>query len=88
MEKRVWERRMTNVLVESYEVCDKCQERIPTTNIYEVNDFKLSHRVGSSYPDAGYAEVSYVDLCPGCATELFQLLEINGYRVNVKDEEY
>lgn len=69
------------VVVESYSLCDKCNEKIKTDN-YDAFECEFSHKTGSSYPDGGSGNLQELELCQKCAVELVELLRQNGYRVN------
>lgn len=88
MKKRVYERRLTNVLTESYELCDKCNKRVPEPDNYRVCKFTLEYEVGSEYPGEKNTDIAYIDLCPECVVELLALLESDGYRINERSESY
>lgn len=76
-ERRVQE---VKVVVESYSLCDKCNEKIKTDN-YDAFECEFTHKTGSSYPDGGSGSIQEMELCQKCAVEFVELLRQNGYRV-------
>lgn len=48
--------------------CDSCGEEI-REDTYEVNEVKVSHKTGHSYPEGGSGEKIIVDLCGKCFDE-------------------
>ena len=76
-EKQVKE---VEVTVESYTLCDKCNERIKTGS-YDSFECEFTHKTGSSYPGGGSGELQSMQLCQKCADECVELLRANGYRV-------
>lgn len=80
-EKQVKE---VEVTIESYNLCDKCNEKIETRG-YDAFEFELKHRTGSSYPDAGFGEIEEMELCAKCAVTCIQLLRDNGYKIPKSD---
>lgn len=69
-----------DVTIESYTLCDKCNERIKTDS-YDAFECEFIHKTGSSYPGGGSGEKQEMELCQKCAVELVDLLRANGYRV-------
>jgi NMD protein affecting ribosome stability and mRNA decay len=70
-----------DVTIESYTLCDKCNEKIKTGS-YDSFECEFIHKTGSSYPEGGSGEQQEMELCQKCAVELVDLLRANGYRVN------
>ena len=68
------------VIIESYHLCDKCNQKIITGD-YDAFECYLSHKTGDSYPEGGSGELQEMELCKNCAVDLFSLLLDNGYRV-------
>lgn len=75
------EKRMMEVTVVNYFLCDKCSVKI-TKDHFDAFEFELVLKTGSAYPEGGSGETSEIHLCKVCAPELFTLLEENGYAVN------
>ena len=83
-EKKVKE---VEVTVESYTLCDKCNERIKTGS-YDYFECGFTYKTGSSYPEGGSGELQSMQLCPKCADECVELLRANGYRVTDSEWEW
>lgn len=75
------------VIVENYNLCDKCNVRIGS-GIYDAFNFELEHKTGSRYPEGGSGDVEKVELCHKCADDCMQLLKDNGYRINKSEWDY
>lgn len=75
------EKQFKEVIVEAYDLCDKCNQKITKGN-FDAFDFELVLKTGSAYPEGGSGETDEVHLCSECAPELFGLLKKKGYRVN------
>lgn len=73
------------VTIESYSLCDKCNEKIITEDNYDSFECEFIHKTGSSYPEGGSGEKQEMELCQKCAVELVVLLRENGYRVSDSD---
>lgn len=69
------------VILESYYLCDKCNEKIETKG-YDAFEFELSYKTGYNYIEGGNGEKKEMELCPKCADDCIQLLKNNGYRIN------
>jgi hypothetical protein len=69
-----------DVTIESYTLCDKCNEKIKTGR-YNAFKCEFIHKTGSSYPEGGSGEKQEMELCQNCAVKLVDLLRANGYRV-------
>ena len=48
--------------------CDMCGREIKR-EAYSAEEVKIKHRTGSSYPEGGVGETTYVDLCGKCFDE-------------------
>ena len=70
-----------DVTIESYTLCDKCNEKIKKEDSYDAFECEFIHKTGSSYPEGGSGEKQEMELCQKCAVELVALLRTNGYRV-------
>lgn len=79
-------RRVREVVVESYNLCDKCNEIISIGN-YDAFEFKLEYTTGDSYPEGGSGDKKEMELCSKCANDCIQLLKANGYRINESEWE-
>ena len=75
------EKKIVEVTVLTMYVCDKCDEDVGNYG-FEVSEFELTHKTGTSYPECGSGEYQEVHLCKSCAEGLFDLLKENGYRIN------
>ena len=75
------------VIIESYNLCDKCNQEIETEN-YEDFQCDVIHRSGNRYPDSSYGTTEKVELCQKCAIDLIILLKENGYRVEKSEYDY
>lgn len=73
-----------NVVVESYTLCDKCNEKI-VKDAYDAFDFTFEHKTGTSYPEGGSGEQDEMDLCDKCSKELVEFLRAKGYRITTKE---
>jgi len=73
-----------DVTIDSYDLCDKCNQKIETRGS-SAFDFKLTFQTGSSYPEGGSGNTRSVDLCENCAHDLMRMLEREGYRVNFSE---
>lgn len=76
-----------DVIIESYRLCDKCNDKIKITT-YDSFEFKLEYRTGNSYPEGGGGEDKKMELCDKCADDCIQLLKDNGYRINDSEWDY
>ena len=68
------------VTIESYTLCDKCNEKIKTGS-YDSFKCEFTHKTGSSCPEGGSGELQELQLCQKCAVECVKLIRENGYRV-------
>jgi len=73
--------KVVDVVVESYHLCDKCNEKIHSS-CYDAFEFDLEYKTGSSYPEGGNGEKREMELCSKCADDCIKLLKDNGYRIN------
>lgn len=69
------------VIIESYNLCDKCNERI-TKGYYDAFSFELEYVTGDTYPDGSDTKTQTIELCKTCAEDCMKLLKENGYRIN------
>jgi hypothetical protein len=69
------------VVTESYNLCDKCNEEIQTPG-FDAFEFELEYRTGETYPECGSGDKKEMELCAKCADDCIQLLKNNGYRIN------
>ncbi len=68
--------------------CDMCKGEIKT-GCFEVNEVEISHEHGSVYPDSGYTDTNFIDLCGKCFQEkLIPWLKNQGCEVQTKETEY
>lgn len=67
--------------------CDWCDKDVENDNLYEINDFSLDqNRAENCYPDGGGNGVEKtVDLCLGCQDKLFELLQTQGVKIQVRE---
>lgn len=77
-EKRIVEQ---EIVIESYTVCDRCNEKI-VKNGFDQFHCRIEYKTGFQYPEGGNGDISTVDLCQDCADDLITLLKENGYRIN------
>ena len=68
--------------------CDWCKKDFKTegefndqSDSYDVEDFKLTWRIGSNYPEGGSGELCLVELCFECRAKLKELLIANGITI-------
>lgn len=87
MKIRKTEMRLTEVPTESYELCDKCGEKI-TMDAYDAFEFDFEYKIGQAYPEGGGGEKYTLDLCIDCAKKVIILLEQNGFRVQHSEWDY
>lgn len=78
------EKKLIDVTVENYSLCDKCNEEI-IVHGYDAFECELKYKIGTSYPDGGNSEDKEMELCQKCAINLFQLLKENNYRITEKE---
>lgn len=76
-----------DVIVEDYNICDKCDKRIKKDSSWDVFNCEFVHKTGEVYPEGGSGEEQTMELCQDCAKEFITLLHTNGYRVNHSDWE-
>ena len=69
------------VIIEKYNLCDKCNEEIEREDSYDAFICEFIHKTGMSYQEGGGGEKQEMELCQKCAVELVALLRQNGYRV-------
>lgn len=69
------------VTIESYTLCDKCNEKIEMKDGYDSFKCEFIHTTGNSYPEVGSGENQEMELCQKCAVKLVVLLRENGYRI-------
>lgn len=79
--KKEKQMKLVEVTVDSYTLCDKCNEKIKKDS-YDAFECEFIHKTGSSYPEGGSGEKQEMQLCQKCAVALVDLLKANGYRVN------
>lgn len=70
------------VTTESYTLCDKCDQKITKSSMYDSFVCALEYKEGADYPEGGSGTVKTVDLCQSCAEDLMTLLRESGYRIN------
>lgn len=78
------EQQLKDVVVESYCICDKCDERIKKDH-FDAFEFELEleHKTGKIYGgDGGSVKTESIDLCQKCSVELIGMLKEKGYRFN------
>lgn len=50
-------------------ICDMCGSDIyEESDVYEVNEVKISHKYGAQYPEGGSGETISFDICHDCFT--------------------
>lgn len=81
------EKRLVEVIVEKYTLCDKCGEKVSKDN-FDAFNFNLEYHTGENYPEGGSGEKTTLDLCIECAPKLIELLNNNGFKTNAKDWDY
>jgi hypothetical protein len=79
------EQKLVDVVVSSYRVCDKCDERIKLRG-FEDFSCEIELREGRSYPECSNGVTRKIELCQSCSKDLFKLLEKNDY--NSVDEKW
>lgn len=67
-------------------LCDRCGNALRPAGHYEVREFELKFKTGSSYPDGGSGEEwELEDLCDDCVVLLKELLQENGFKLTHRD---
>ena len=87
MEVIIKEKRMIEVVVDSYILCDKCNKKIESSVSFDAFECEFLYKEGSVYPEGGYGDKSELDLCQRCGKEAIELLEKHGFKVQTKDWE-
>ena len=77
-EKRIKE---VEVILEDFNVCDKCNCKIKKESSYDSFICEFAHKTGNNYPDGGTGKNQEMELCQKCAVKCVELLRTNGYRV-------
>jgi hypothetical protein len=75
------------VTIESYTLCDKCNNKIHIDS-YDAFNCEFKHKTGEAFPECGGGDLQQMELCPKCAVELVSLLRENGYRINDSEWDY
>jgi hypothetical protein len=78
------ETKMTEVITECYDICDKCGKRI-STKFGDAFEFSLEYKTGQSYPEGGNGVKKSLDLCQKCAPEAIKLLMDNGFSIQTSE---
>lgn len=78
------EKQLRDVVVESYQECDKCKKRIEEES-FKVHDFELEFSTGISYPEHREGTTAQMHLCVPCSVDCLNLLIENGYRINTEE---
>jgi len=61
--------------------CDMCHKKIDTQR-FEVDEVKISHRTGQSYPEGGQGDEVSIDMCGECFTnKLTPFLKSEGVKI-------
>ena len=81
MEVRIKGMKMLEVTIESYTLCDKCNEKIETESNYDAFKCEFVYKTGDSYPECGNGDKFELDLCQKCGKEAVELLKGNGFKV-------
>ncbi len=74
-----------DVILEDYNLCDMCNEKIETEDCYDAFECNFIHKTGSMFPEGGFGQKQEMELCQKCAVELVKLIRENGYRVTNSD---
>ena len=90
--KEKWERRK----VEHSPVitCDMCGDeydgwdRFNNTDSFEVDDFDLSWRTGTSFPEGGSTTTMFADICHKCRPTVVDILQTHGVVFQEKESDY
>lgn len=77
-----------DVVIENYNICDKCNNKIEKQDMFDSFKCEFIHETGESYPEGGSGEKQKMELCKKCVPELIQLLRDNGYRVTDSEWEF
>lgn len=77
--------KMTEVVTESFTVCDKCQERITLSDYNDLFKFNLEFVMGFGYPEGDSGKCWELDLCQDCAEEALTLLQRNGFNTQQRE---
>lgn len=68
--------------------CDMCKDEIETKD-YEIQNVKISHEHGFVYPDGGWTDKNFIDLCGQCFQEkLIPWLKSQGCEMQEEDTAY
>lgn len=78
------EKRLIDVVVENYSICDKCGKEIKVQP-YDAFEGIFEVTVGTSYPEGINAERHSLDLCQDCADIAIKLLSANGFKIQTKE---
>ena len=81
------EKRLQDVTVECYTLCDKCGERI-TEELYDAFSFDMVAKTGTAYPEGGDGQKWKLDICKECLPKFIKLLEENGYKIQKSEWDY
>ena len=67
------------VVIEDYEVCDKCGKKIELEDSHDAFEFDFKLKEGVQYPEGGSGDEEMMDLCQTRARELVDKLKEMGY---------
>ncbi|KKN23552.1 hypothetical protein LCGC14_0903670 [marine sediment metagenome] len=87
MRIEIKEKQTVDVIIKSYDICDKCEAKIETTwdDAFECT---FEHRTGYRCSGGGSGEIKTIELCQNCTIAAFLLLEQNGYKAHNSEWDY
>ena len=68
------------VVIENYEVCDKCGKRIERDVPFDAFNSSFIYETGDSFPEGRFTESQQLDLCQDCGIIAMNLLKENGFK--------
>lgn len=81
----ITEKVLCEVTKERYLICDKCENRIEPENSFDLFESKFVYKTGEQYPEGGNDESFNLDLCQKCGLKAVDLLQINGFKMQMKE---
>jgi hypothetical protein len=82
MKKKIVEKQLKEVVIDSYTICDKCDSKIEGNSGYDHFQSSLIHDKGVVYPDFTNVVRFSIDFCEKCSEEAIMILNKNGFKIN------